>query len=289
MATEGVFSSSTGMRVFCRTVGSPAGARAGALLLHGLGEHCGRHETLLNTFAKHGIYCRTFDWPGHGYTAGQRGHIASMEIVTGLVDEQLGVLRQEIGRGKPMGLLGHSMGGLLALYHLVGHPDIAKFAWIGSPLVEPEANVSRLKLNAVLFIERFCPRFPIHNGIKTQQCRRGPAKRVDPLIHRRLSVRLGRVLLETARDLQRRVQDFNPQLRLLMTHGASDVVCRSEFSRAFFDRLPNALKNYRLLDDALHEPYSDECRDDFYKVLEAWIVDDLCPALGQPALADSKI
>ena len=77
-----------------------------------------RRASLALGFAAAGIHCRTFDWPGHGRSEGQRGHMDSLETVTGLIREQRHRLRESIGPDKPIGLLGHSMGGFFALYFL---------------------------------------------------------------------------------------------------------------------------------------------------------------------------
>lgn len=289
MDSGAVFTSKTGIEVFQRSYGCPREARAGALLLHGLGEHSGRHEELLGLFVRHGIYCRTFDWPGHGRSTGQRGHLESMETITHLVHEQLELLGEALGPDKCRGLLGHSMGGFFALYFLAHDPDLAKFAWIGSPLIDPTANVSWFKRRLALFIDRVWPRFTINSGVDALRCRPGPPMRTDPLMHRQLTVRLGAILVEAARELQERVSDINPDLILLMTHGSEDIVCPPELSRSLFDRLPTPAKTYHLLDGALHEPFLGDSREEFYQAVERWLVEDLDPYLTTHATAKSSI
>ncbi len=262
--------STTGKQVFERTFGNPSTARAGALMLHGLGEHGGRHAPLLELFAQHGVHCRVFDWPGHGRSPGQRGHLESMALITALIDEQHSLLAASIGPSKPIGLLGHSMGAFLALYHLCQYPKSASFAWIGSPLIDPEANASRLKRRAARILNAICPRFPIHSGIKTSQCRKD-AGTPDPLMHRTLTVRLGTVLVDAAKVLRASAHQFSPDLRLLMTHGSADIVCPPALSKAFFDHLPCVDKTYATLDGALHEPYFGDDREAIFDAIAAWL------------------
>ena len=66
-------------------VGDPHHARGGVLLLHGLGEHSARHQSVLERFAEHGFYGRTFDWPGHGRSPGRRGHFVSLRQLTHII------------------------------------------------------------------------------------------------------------------------------------------------------------------------------------------------------------
>ena len=105
-------------------------------------------------------------------------------------------------------------------------------------------------------------------------------------MHRKLTVRLGSILVKTARELDRLAPQVNPQLRLLMTHGSDDTVCPPEFSRAFFDRLPVQRKSYRVLEDALHEPFTGASRDTFFATLEGWVQRELFPSFaGDPDTA----
>lgn len=258
-------------------------------MLHGLGEHCGRHARHLDLLAQHGIYCRAFDWPGHGQSAGQRGHIESMDTITKILQKQLKGLRADIGEGRQIGLLGHSMGGFLGLYHLAKYPHLADFAWIGSSLIDPAANASSFKQRVARLLNGVCPRFPIKSGIRTNQCRPGPEKRRDPLMHKRLTVRLGVLLADAALELQTNANLMNPDLHLLMTHGGADHVCSPRLSQEFFERLPLKAKTYKLMEGVLHEPFHNETRDEFHATLEEWVEHELSPHLDKPSFAKSTI
>lgn len=275
--------------VFQRSFGDPTAARAGAVMLHGLGEHSGRHAPHLALCAKHGIYCRAFDWPGHGQSPGQRGHIGSMATMTKLLMTQMEALRNDIGPNKQIGLFGHSMGGFIALYHLAKYPDLADFTWIGSTLIDPETNASPLKRRLARLLHAVCPRFPIKSGIRSSQCCPGPDKRRDPLMHKCITVRLGIILLEAARELQTISNKINPNLRMLMTHGGADPICSPLLAQTFFERLVVKAKTFRLLEDVLHEPFHAETRNDFHATLEQWIEHELSPHLDKRSFAKSAI
>ncbi|MHA1280674.1 MAG: alpha/beta fold hydrolase, partial [Candidatus Helarchaeota archaeon] len=40
------------------------------IIVHGLGEHCGRYEKLIKVLNDEGFAVYTFDWPGHGKSGG---------------------------------------------------------------------------------------------------------------------------------------------------------------------------------------------------------------------------
>ena len=251
-------------------------------MLHGLGEHAARHSEHLQLIADRGIFCQSFDWPGHGYSEGPRGHIDSQTTIDTLIEDQLGQLRERIGPNKPIGLFGHSMGGFLALCHLTRFPSCADFAWIGSTLVDPAGNAPAWKRRLARVLDRFTPGLRLGSGIRSEDCRQGPSKRRDPLMHKKISVRLGKLLMDAAPRLAAEAKNVNPTLRLLMTHGSADRVCPAEQSRALFDSLPIEHKTYVLFDGVLHEPFHGEDRAILHETLTQWIDDELLPAWDSP-------
>src|SRR5215207_4147287 len=83
------------------------------LLAHGYGEHIGRYEHVAAAFADRGAVVYGPDHLGHGESAGEQVLVASFEDIVDdlhLVDE----LARERHPGRPVVLVGHSMGGLIA-------------------------------------------------------------------------------------------------------------------------------------------------------------------------------
>ncbi len=91
-------------------VAQPAGA---VLIVHGLGEHGGRYRALAAWFNARGYAVRSYDQRGHGQTPGQRGALRHPDDL--LAD--LAAVYHDYAGGQPVAplLLGHSMGGLVAL------------------------------------------------------------------------------------------------------------------------------------------------------------------------------
>ncbi|RLF63575.1 MAG: alpha/beta hydrolase, partial [Thermoplasmata archaeon] len=89
------------------------------ILVHGLGEHCGRYKQLIKMFNDEGFAVYTFDWPGHGKSGGKRGY-AKVEDGIRIIDE----IVDEIGE-KPF-IFGHSLGGLTVIRYAEVHPDKIK-------------------------------------------------------------------------------------------------------------------------------------------------------------------
>ncbi|MBB3949158.1 alpha/beta fold hydrolase [Aureimonas jatrophae] len=99
----------------------PAGRpRLVLLILHGLAEHAGRYARVMEELAAHGVASYAHDQRGHGSTTAQDAPLrrfASRHGASKIVrDTQAVRLRAEADHpGIPIVVLGHSMGGLVAL------------------------------------------------------------------------------------------------------------------------------------------------------------------------------
>lgn len=95
-------------------------ARAVVCLLHGVAEHSGRYEHVGAALAGRGFEVVAVDHRGHGRSGGRRGHVDRWSQYLDDVDDQMAEIR---GLGLPVVMLGHSLGGLMALSYCVeGRP-----------------------------------------------------------------------------------------------------------------------------------------------------------------------
>ena len=76
------------------------GARAVVALLHGYGEHAGRHAHVAEAWKAHGIATYAIDVRGHGKSEGRRGHVGRFPEYHQDFDALLSVV-EERRAGKP--------------------------------------------------------------------------------------------------------------------------------------------------------------------------------------------
>jgi acylglycerol lipase len=88
-----------------------------------IGEHCGRYDHVANALCKAGYLVHALDHQGHGQSHGTRCYF---EQFSHLVDDvvQFVISVKPPPAGIPAFILGHSMGGLVAL-HVARRPEIA--------------------------------------------------------------------------------------------------------------------------------------------------------------------
>jgi alpha-beta hydrolase superfamily lysophospholipase len=205
-----------------------------------------------------------------------------------IIHENLEVHRRALGPEAPLGVLGHSMGGFIALNFLARYPEAAEFSWVSSPLIDPAAKASWLKRTMGLLVERIHPEYVLQSEVTSDQCKRDQAAiaatKADPLVHRQMTVRLGAELLSASRQLQVGVRSMRSDLKLLMTQGGEDTICPAVTSRRFFEQLPVTHKEYALFPELLHEPFNDIGKERFYIRLQSWLVDRLQKSWNAPPL-----
>src|SRR5687768_10683451 len=115
--SDGKFEGVGGLHLYYRAWESNQ-PRAALLVVHGLSDHSGRYEYFGHRMAGSGISVYSFDLRGHGLSEGRRGHADRFEVLLQDVDG----FRREVdtitGGTLPLFLLGHSMGGLIALRYI---------------------------------------------------------------------------------------------------------------------------------------------------------------------------
>ncbi len=119
--SEKIISSFDGTKLFIKT-DLPKNPIAITVIVHGLCEHHGRYDHLVNQFLESDIGTYRFDHRGHGRSEGEKAHLTTynelLDDTNVLVD--LAIMENP---NIPVFLLGHSMGGYTASLYAVKYPD----------------------------------------------------------------------------------------------------------------------------------------------------------------------
>lgn len=149
-----------GQRLFLRDWPHRSAHNA-VLIVHGLGEHSARYETLAQWFLTHGYAVRSYDQRGHGHTPGRR---AALKHGDDLLKDLAAVYEHyAAGFGKRPLLLGHSMGGAVALRAVLDGRVEPLGLILSSPALRTFEAPWLRRLAAVL--ARVLPNVPLRNGL----------------------------------------------------------------------------------------------------------------------------
>ncbi|NJE76849.1 alpha/beta hydrolase [Thermococcus sp. ES12] len=238
------------------------------ILVHGLGEHSGRYDRLISMLNEAGFAVYTFDWPGHGKSPGKRGH-TSVEEAMEIIDSIIG----EIGE-KPF-LFGHSLGGLTVIRYAETRPDKIRGVIASSPALARSPKTPSFMVALAKFLGKVAPGITLSNGLDPNLLSRNPeaVKRYisDPLVHDRISAKLGRSIFENMELAHREAGKIRVPVLLLV--GTGDVITPPEGARRLFEGLVVEDKALREFNGAYHEIFEDpEWADEFHRTIVEWFV-----------------
>lgn len=249
----------------------PGETRAVLCLIHGLGEHGGRYDHLARFLNQEGFLVMALDLRGHGRSPGPRGHIPGYDVILndiGLFIRQTASLNQN----RPLFLYGHSMGGGYVLnYCLKNKPSLAGVVVTG-PLLRTAFAPPGWKLILARLMYRLWPALTLPNELDVTAISRDQrvvdAYRNDPLVHDRLSVRLGVEMLaagEWALDHARELR-----LPLLLMHGGDDRLTSPQASGEFAQKA-GPVCTLKIWPGLYHEIHNEPTQDEVFAFLLAWL------------------
>ena len=245
--------------------------RGMVLLVHGLGEHAGRYDALAQRLNTWGFAVRGYDQYGHGESGGPRGGLtAPGRLVDDLVDLAQST-RGRLGSGQPLVVLGHSMGGLVAAAFAQAHPDLLDGLVLSSPAFATHATpVQRLLLRT---LPRIAPDLRVGNGLDTRWLSHDPAVeaayRADPLVHDRISARLGHFITSGGASIVAAAAQW--RVPTLLLYAGGDRLVNPAGSRAFAEAAPGDVVTSRCFDDAYHEIFNEADAQPVFDALQQWL------------------
>jgi acylglycerol lipase len=268
---QGGFVGVRGLRIRYRTW-LPAGPPTGVVVIaHGFAEHGGRYASVAARLVADGLAVRAPDHRGHGLSEGKRTSVVRFDDY---VDDLTTVVEQAREEWAPRRviLLGHSMGGLIALRLAVRASAPIDGLVVSAPAACPR-DVSRLTLTVGRALSRLAPNTGVLR-LPLNRISRDPAivdaYNHDPLVFRSpIRARLGAEML-TAMD---RVEAGLPGLRipLLVMQGTADGLVDPGCGPHVYERAGSADKTLKMYDGLWHEIFNEPERDHVLDDLAAWV------------------
>lgn len=249
-----------------------AGGVTGVVLLsHGLGEHSGRYGTVVDALLPAGWAVYGVDHRGHGRSGGRRGHVEDYGDFLADFDT---FRRTAAARhpGAPVFVLGHSMGGQIALAHALDHPSQLRGLVLSAPAltndVVPDAVVPLFRA-----LGRAAPRLrPV--GIDQTKISKDPAVvaayQADPLVHHgKPTLGLAIAVFDQFAVLPERARALT--VPLLLQHGSADALTGQAGSRLLAAACGSSDQTVRWYEGLWHEIYHEPERAQPLADLREWL------------------
>jgi len=242
------------------------------LVVHGLGEHCGRYMNVVNHFVPLGYAVYGLDHIGHGKSGGVR------EVVERFTDytDTLKVYHEMVKgwqTGKPVFLLGHSMGGLTASYYLLDHQASFKGAVISAPLVKVSDSISQATIIMGKILSALAPKMGLL-ALDTQGISRDPEVVEtyvnDPLVfHGKTPARLAAELLKAMLRVTAEADKIS--LPFIVVQGSEDKLVDPGGAQMLYDKAGSKDKTIKVYEGLYHEVFNEPERARVLKDVETWL------------------
>jgi acylglycerol lipase len=267
---DGEFAGVRGLRIHYRTWLPAAKPRGAVVIAHGFAEHGGRYAHVAERLVAEGVAVRAPDHRGHGRSGGRR---TSVRRFDDYVDDLTTVIQQVRKQWpRPVILLGHSMGGLIALRLAVRAGVPIDGLVVSAPAACPR-DVSKLTLTLGRALSWLAPnagviRLPLNRISRDPEV--VDAYKHDPLVFRTpIRARLGTEMLAAMHQVEAGL----PELRtpLLVMQGTADGLVDPGCGPHVYGRAGSPDKTLKMYDGLWHEIFNEPEREHVLDDLAAWV------------------
>lgn len=243
--------------------------KASVLIIPGLGEHGGRYERAAGILAASGLDPWALDLRGFGASGGRRAYVERLDIWLDDIADRLAELR---ALGRPVVLLGHSVGGLVSARYAESDRPQPDLLVLSAPAVA--GNVPAWKKVLARILGALAPTVLVKNDLDGAILSRDPAVGVDyladPLNFHSTTTRLGAVLLAAQAPAIGAIGQI--RVPTLVIHGGADHLVPTASSEVFAAR-PGIER--RVYPGLAHETFNEPDGPQVVAEVAAWIAEHL--------------
>jgi alpha-beta hydrolase superfamily lysophospholipase len=269
---EGNFNGVRGRRIVWRSW-SPAGDQplnGVVTLAHGYGEHSGRYAYVASRLTAEGYVVYAPDHHAHGRSQGRRGRVSLAAAVTDL-DQMLVTVSIARHPDLPHFLLGHSMGGLIALRYAIAHQDRLAGLVLSAPLAAVDGGAALKAVGKLL--GAIAPGVPVSRvdpKLVSRDQAVVAAYVADPLNHHGpVPAGVGREFLLSTQALPHDVRQIT--IPTLLLWGTADRLCPPRGAEAVAANIGSSDFTKRAYDGLFHEIMNEPERDLVLDEIVGWL------------------
>ena len=270
---EGELTGVGGVRLYRQSWLPDGEARAAIVIVHGAGEHSGRYGHVAARLVDEGYAVYALDHRGHGRSDGPRALVDRLDRVVADVDALIVLAAAEHEHaGAKTFLIGHSMGGTIAVRHAMLHQERLAGLILSAPLAALEAASPAMRA-AARALSALAPRLPLF-AVDPTLVSRDPtvvqAYEDDPLVHH------AKLPVRTVAELAAAVESFPDAVRAitvptLIMYGTADRICPPAGSTMLAERIGSSDKAVKSYDGLYHEILNEPERERVMDDVCAWL------------------
>lgn len=268
MKQEANISSFDGTQLYLRK-DMPESPRAVVVIVHGLCEHQGRYDYLVQKFTALGLGCYRFDHRGHGRSGGERTYYTHWNELTDDTDVVVELARKE-NPALPVFLLGHSMGGFCVSLYGVKYPGKLRGIVASGALTHDNR---RLIADLPTGMD---PHTQLPNELGEGVCSVRAvveAYEADPYNTKTFTAGLCYSLNAGVAWLGENLGKF--AYPVLLLHGEKDALVSVTDTYEMFGEISSTDRQMKIYGGLFHEIFNEYCRDEVIADAADWIVNRL--------------
>lgn len=270
--TEGKFQGVRNASIYYQGWLPEGEVKAVLMVVHGLAEHSGRYMNVVDHFVPLGYAVYGLDHLGHGKSEGTRVFVERFSDLTDNVKTYFDMI-QKWQPGKPIFILGHSMGGLISSAYLLDHQDELKGAIISAPAVKIPDTISATTITLGRVLSKIMPKAGLlaldANGVS-----RDPevvkAYVNDPLVYTGKTT--ARLAAEMLGAMQRVTAEAGKiHLPLITIQGSADKLVDPGAAQMLYNKASSKDKTLKMYEGLYHEVLNEPERGIVLADVEAWL------------------
>jgi acylglycerol lipase len=272
MLKESAFVNERGITIATYEASPREEAKAGILLVHGYAEHTGRYRHVIRELTDTGLAVYALDHQGHGKSGGVRCYIKEFDHYIDDLSFYLEKIRKVTGLKKWF-ILGHSMGGAIALKLVLRHQDDLNGLILTGPMLELSTKVPKVVQEMAKYVAAMASTVPVVK-LETEAISRDPDVvrnyLNDPLVY------TGRVRAKMAVHFSK-INSEMPglfgkiELPFWVGHGTLDRITSPEGSKMLYRLAQSQDKTLKLFDGLFHEIMNEPEKDMVLGEISLWI------------------
>ena len=249
--------------------------RLALVMVHGFSAHCGLYRHVGAAFAAQGIAVTQFDCRGHGRSGGRRGHVDDFGDYLDDLSVVVDWARAQ-NANLPWALLGHSMGGAIALAFTLkaDRSQLPRCLVLAAPWLRLKMKVWAPKRMAANVVARLLPTLTGPNGLKGENVSSNPVVHAwcdtDPLVHHVASAGWFMAMLRAQAHIREHASNLKVPTLLLLA--GADRVVSNETTQAFA-RNAGDIVTMRTYDNLFHELFLETEADVVLADIAKWLND----------------
>ena len=242
------------------------------VLAHGLAEHAGRYRHVIERLGSLGLVVYAPDHRGHGRSGGKRVSLEKWSDFTDDLHTLFGIAAAEHPNQRTF-LLGHSMGGAIALSYALDHQGDLDGLMLSGPAVAPSVGQPKALVAVGKVLGRFLPAIPVLKldpDLVSRDRDVVDAYVADPLgYHGTVPAGLAAAMLGVGETFPARLPSLT--IPVLLQHGTADGLADVSGSELVAERAGSDDLTLKTYDGLFHEVFNEPEKERVLDDLVDWL------------------